>query len=126
MRNLGRKLLTATLTALYGGIALLGYGLHELAPHHHHHPAAPAHSHAGCTHAHHHRHAPPPATPGFSDSHECEVCAFLDQHQSDRPQLAVEVAWQPTITAVAAATPQFSPITSIGLAAPRGPPALAG
>jgi hypothetical protein len=124
MRNTGRKLLTMGLAALYSGIALLGYGLHELAPHHHHHPAAQAHSHAGCTHTRHH--APLPETPGFSDSHECEVCAFLDQLQSDRPQLAADITWQPTISATVEVAPQVHAITSLGPAAPRGPPALIG
>ena len=41
MRSLPRKLLTAGLLAIYGGIAVLGYGLHELSPPGHHHgPAA--------------------------------------------------------------------------------------
>lgn len=121
MQKTGRKLLTTSLVALYGAVALLGYGLHELAPAHlHHHVECHAHAHAGCIHSH--GHAPIQVTPGISDSHECDVCVFLDQIQSERPQFHTQIVWQPTVADVAAAAPRIVSQAVPGLHAPRGPP----
>ena len=59
MRFLSRKLLTLALVASYGGIALVGQGLHYLAPHagHHHGLQVVECSHEdGDGHHHHHGH----------------------------------------------------------------------
>ncbi len=139
MRILGRKLLTAGLVALYGGIALLGYGLHELSPVHQHaaignssvghgaigHAAGHVHSHGKCA-SHVHRHAPIPVAPGYSDSHECDVCVFLDQMRSERPQLVSDVVWQHIVADTVIASPRIVSQTVLGLHAPRGPPMLVG
>jgi hypothetical protein len=127
MRNLGQKLLSFSLLALYGGIALLGHGLHEFAPHHHADVASHSHAHPGCSHAHHHHHhAPAPETPGVTDHHDCEVCALLDQHRGEQPSVATEIASQPLVTQAVTITPQTTGVIPLGPTAPRGPPAFAG
>ena len=89
MRRIPHQLVTGLLLAIYGGIAVLGYGLHELAPddaHHHHHGLAAAHQEPG----------PLAFRSGGSvdDDHDCDICAFLDQARSDRPQVATSIIWQ--------------------------------
>jgi len=124
MRFLPRKLLTAGLLAIYGGIAVLGYGLHEFAPAHHHGAVAEFVCHGDCGgHAHQHL-----ATSGKSltSSHECEICVFLDQLRSERPMLTAEVVWQHHVAAVYAATPRIIFQATPGLHVPRGPPILIG
>jgi hypothetical protein len=126
VRFSGRKLLILSLLALYGGVSLLGYGLHELSPAHQHahstgtpHP----HSHAGCSH-HHHAHPPVPDRAGLSDAHDCDICQLLDQLRSELPQIAAMDSWQllrTEIPAVLAIQPFKSPA---GLPVPRGPPTL--
>ena len=127
-----RKLLTAGLAAYYGGIALLGYGLHELSPAHNHGASGTvvthAHSHSHCVgHSHRHTHAPKtpaPGVPGISDSHECEICVFLDQLRGERPQLAVAIHWQHFTVEVVSSTPEDFSQAILGLHSPRGPPGL--
>jgi hypothetical protein len=131
MPSLLRKLLTAGLLAIYSGIAVLGYGLHELAPGHHHGPAgeclAHDHGHGGHGHgaceSHSHSHAASsPCGESISDSHECEICVFLAQIRSERPTLATEIVWQYQVAAVDVETPRILSQAIPGLHAPRGPP----
>jgi len=130
MPSLPRKLLTAGLLAIYGGIAVLGYGLHELAPGHHHGPAGECvahdhdHDHGDCSDdvCHSHDHAVSPSGKSISDSHECEICVFLDQIRSERPTLAADVVWYYQVAAVGVETPHILSQAVPGLHAPRGPP----
>jgi hypothetical protein len=135
MRTLPRKLLTAGLLAIYGGIAVVGYGLHDLAPGHHHGPAGECmahdhghdgHSHDACDSLLHRRAASSPCGESISDSHECEICLFLAQIRSERPTLAAEVVWQFQVAAVTVDTPHILSQAVAGLHAPRGPPILVG
>lgn len=112
--------------ALYGGIAVVGYGLHDLSPAHQHGSATgQVHAHATCTHHHSHSHAPVPDRPGWSDAHECDICILLDQLRSDAPQLAAVDHWQPLIAVVAPVPALRISAFPLGLHVPRGPPALA-
>jgi hypothetical protein len=129
MRKIGRKLLTAGLIALYGGISLLGYGLHELTPAHHHGllGQVAAHAHDDGDHADHHgRQAPTSTVPVLCDWHECDVCVFLAQMRSERPPVVAEVAWQHFVADAVIAAPYFVSQTILGLHVPRGPPTLVG
>jgi hypothetical protein len=130
MRSLPRKLLTAGLLALYGGIALLGYGLHDLAPGHVHGAAGECvahdhdhgdHSHGACE-SHSHHHAAIPTGKSLTSSHECEICIFLQQMRSERPTLTAEFVWQHLFAAVTIETPRIVLLAVPGLHAPRGPP----
>lgn len=127
MLRIGRKLLTASLLAIYSCIALVGYGLHELSPAHRHGNApgeVHAHSHARCTHHHHHSHAPVPERPGCSDAHECDICVFLDQVRSDSLQLVAIDAWQPFVSDIAIVQVLRISEPVLGLYDSRGPPSL--
>jgi hypothetical protein len=142
MRIIGRKLLTAGLVALYGGISLLGYGLHELTPCHHHGPFGQVASHAHCHyHAHghgdhthcHDEHAElgnaqdqMPAVSDLCGSHDCDVCVFLAQINCDRPLVAAEVMWQDFVAEAVIVAPRIASQTILGLHIPRGPPTFVG
>lgn len=122
-----RKLVTHGLLAVYGGIALLGFGLHELSPVDQlHHVAATcsAHAHSHCA-GHSHDASRAPAGLALTDAHECEICVFLAHFCSERPQLAAAIDWQQLVAAVAEIAPRCDSPTILGLAAPRGPPVLA-
>jgi hypothetical protein len=136
MRIIGRKLLTAGLVALYGGISLLGYGLHELAPAHHHH-AELGHSAHACQHCSGHEHCDPAANDDLAaesaaignaahDSHECEICVFLAQMRSEQPLVVAEIAWQHFVADAVIVAPRIASQTILGLHIPRGPPTLVG
>jgi hypothetical protein len=129
MRSFPRKLLTAGLLALYGGIAVLGYGLHDLAPGHVHGAAgehvAHDHDHGACE-SHSHHHAAIPTGKSLTSSHECEICIFLSQMRSERPTFSAEVVWQFQVAAVAVETPCIVSQAICGLHAPRGPPIQIG
>jgi hypothetical protein len=129
VRKAGRKLLIVSLMALYGGVSLLGYGLHELSPAHQHAhangaPHAHLHSHAGCSHHHHHAHPPVPDRPGWSDAHDCDICHLLDQLRSELPPIVVIDAWQKLETEILAVSAIPTAAGVAGLHVPRGPPAL--
>jgi hypothetical protein len=127
MRHIGRQLMTASLLAIYGSIALVGYGLHELSPAHSHGSVAGdihSHSHAHCSHHHHHSHAPVPDRPGCSDAQDCDICVFLDQVRSDSLQLVAIDAWQPFVADVAAYGMLRISEPLLGLYDSRGPPVL--
>jgi len=122
-----RKLLILNLMTLYGGVSLLGYGLHELSPAHQHAHASGtqhAHSRGGCSHHHHHAHWPVPDRPGMSDAHDCDICQLLDQLRSELPQIAEVRGWQP-LRAEIPAVFAIQPVKArSGLHVPRGPPAI--
>jgi hypothetical protein len=132
----GRKLLTACLLAYYGGIALVGHGLHELSGANCHHPPVaarpvashphPHHQHGACAGHHHHHRAPAPAGDTAGDGHNCEICEFLAQLRGEVPQLAAAEFTEHLVVAAVAASPPFLAPIAIGLHAPRGPPALVG
>jgi hypothetical protein len=125
MRLLLRKLPNFALLAVYGGVAVLGYGLHELSSvDHHHHgmTAVPCAAHSG----HHHDHGPAPAGACLGNLHECDVCEFLSQIRSEQPQLYAADVWQHLVAAVTFTVPQSCSQTTLGLHAPRGPPVFVG
>jgi hypothetical protein len=120
MRRTPKNLVTGLLLFLYGGIAVLGYGLHDLVPEdaHHHHELAVVHQGTG----------PLAFKAGGSvdDDHDCEICAFLDQARSAQPQVQSAVVWQHLVAAIEIVTPRLSSQISELSHAPRGPPALLG
>jgi hypothetical protein len=138
-----QKLATYLLLAIYGGIAVLGHGLHELSTAHHHHHDA--HEHAadgGCAH-HHHGHTHKHTSQSRSDDraeafasvhgslsdghgHACEICDFLDQNRSFPTDLPVDRASRPLAVAVSIAAPRIESLVIPGLYSPRGPPANSG
>jgi hypothetical protein len=148
MKLAARKLLTLALLATYGGVALLGQGLHVLAPHaghhhglevvgcsihgdehfHHHHDAKCDHDHGPAEHADAERGSGPVITSSecAAHSHLCEICAFLLQLRSERAVLTAAVDWQPVAVAAVSLPQRFYTPTLFGPHAPRGPPAQNG
>jgi len=146
MRSLTQKLSAWTLLAIYGGVALLGHGLHWLSPHEHHHHglAHVQHSHAGHSHTHGHgphddhgtcelaqqSTGPHPETGvrivsvAAADGHDCDICEFLAQARSQTLKAQPAVVSTRLVSAVASA-PQ-RPYTAISLDShsPRGPPMI--
>jgi hypothetical protein len=142
MRNIPRKLAACIAVGVYGAVALLGQSLHWLsAEDHHHHGPSAVHSHvhvSGHGHCHdrrNHQHAIDVGDETSSDtlfgahsidgachSDDCEICAFLSQIKSERPQVAVADICQQVFTEVTATYQQsYSPIF-LGSHSPRGPP----
>jgi hypothetical protein len=132
MSTTARKLLSHLLVALYGSVAILGYGLHELAPESGHHHHGLAHLGRVCGHGHvhsegcHQEHKPLTAetTKHVYDSDECDVCVFLDQLRSEETQVQSAEVRHEFVAAVAHSEPQFHHPTSLGLHVARGPPAI--
>ena len=134
MRPKHRQFLSCVLLATYASISLLGDGLHSLLPegeHHHHGLYVVSHCCSDTQLAVHDHDAVPrgnsertelTATDCDTDSHLCEICAFLYQAISQPAEVAAPIEWQPLIV-VAHAKPQaiYSP-TSLGPQAARGPP----
>ncbi|HEY4231816.1 MAG TPA: hypothetical protein VGM76_00175 [Lacipirellulaceae bacterium] len=120
MRRIPHQFLTGLLLAIYGGISLLGYGLHELVPEdaHHHHGLPLAHQGSG----------PPAFKTGGSvdDDHDCDICVFLDQARSAQPQIQTAIVWQHLVAAVEIAAPRITSQTTELSHAPRGPPIILG
>ena len=118
MRRIPQRLATGLLLVLYGGISLLGYGLHDLVPEdaHHHHEVSVEHDVAG----------PPAFTAAADDDHECDICQFLDQARSVPPEIQTAVVWQHLVAALEIAAPRFTSQTAELSHAPRGPPVLFG
>jgi hypothetical protein len=139
-----RRISTYLLLSVYGATALLGYGLHLLAPDCHHHglsqvswvgPAQPdeaGHDFVGlyCPQA------VSGVAPGTTESpvltageayhsESCSICDFLAQARSVPPQVTTAVVWQRATAAVEPFAPRFSAQTEIGSQAPRGPPLFA-
>jgi hypothetical protein len=138
MSSSGRKLLSAGLLALYGVVALVGHGLHELFGvhhHHHHHRSVAADSHAvGCHHhhhggpcsGHHRQEAPSAAGEALDHDHDCKICEFLAQMRGELPQIVdTEFSLQHIAEAILV-VPRISSRIPLGVAAPRGPPAFVG
>jgi hypothetical protein len=129
MRSTFRNLLTCSLLATYASIALLGEGLHWLAPDEHHHgpslvvsTASDAPHNAGDSYATADQGVT--AAHGAADDHDCEICDFLAQAVSQPPQVAQSPDFAILIVETACDPPTFySPIV-LGLHTPRGPPQL--
>jgi hypothetical protein len=142
MGSIARKLLAISLATAYASIVMLGQGLHLLAPDCCHHDGlnavhCSAHCHDPvCAHDGHDHLASAdnpfrgPAGPVVaasdchSDSHFCEICAFLFQAVTELPQLATT----PIVAELVADLPcqeraLYSPAI-LGLHAARGPPQL--
>jgi hypothetical protein len=133
-----RKLLTYAITAVYGGLSLLGQGLHLLSeehgPHfggnvvecesHHgsHDAAACILNLAGPLEAEQSGVPQLRANGCVTYSHACEVCEFLAQARSLPPQLAAAIE-RPHVAIIAPCVPpSFSALINLGPHAPRGPP----
>jgi hypothetical protein len=146
-----RKFVICSLLTAYGAVALLGHGLHWLSlDERHHHGfhlahAAPsaeshAHHHHAGSHGHHnhhgthHQHCSPAAdcdreTPfeiaaidEFNHAHDCDICSFLLQIRSERPQVAAVIVCHSIVAAVPGTVQRsYSPVT-LGPHAARGPP----
>jgi hypothetical protein len=135
MRPKCHQLLSYVLLATYAGISLLGDGLHSLLPegeqHHHHGLYVVGHHGGDAMRAERDRdvavrggseYAEITAAECNTDSHLCEICAFLYEAISQPAEVAAPIDWQPLVV-VAHAKPQaiYSP-TSLGPQAARGPP----
>jgi hypothetical protein len=120
MRRLPQKLVTGVLLAIYGGIAVLGYGLHELVPEdaHHHHALAAVHHESG----------PPAFKAGgnVDGDHDCDICVFLDQARSVQPQVQSAIVWHHVVAAIEFKAPHLASQTAELSHGPRGPPVLVG
>jgi hypothetical protein len=143
-----RQIVTILLIAAYGGISILGHGLHWLAAHDGHHHGleivrcsihGDGHHHA---HAHDHgsQHCDSHKTPTvgsrnddalcltaggcIAHSHQCEFCAFLTLASGNRPTL-IEIALGQHLVGSAALAEQLPYVsTRLGWHPPRGPPSL--
>jgi hypothetical protein len=131
MRPKHHQFLSYVLLVTYASISLLGDGLHSLLPegeHHHHHGLYVVSHYCDAGHVHiaapssSSEYAELTAADCDTDSHLCEICAFLYQAISQPAEVAAPIDWQPLIV-VAHAKPQaiYSP-TSLGPQAARGPP----
>lgn len=138
-----RRFLSCVLLAIYGGISVLGDGLHLLtheAGHHHglHVICRSIHGHADALHnACHDPECSASVEAGYylsfadsvvtasacaGESHVCEACAFLSQALSQPAEVAAPIGWKPLVVAIAKSSrPIYSP-ESLGPHAPRGPP----
>ncbi len=148
MNPAARKILSLALLAAYGGIALLGQGLHVFAPHaghhhglevvrcsihgdehfHHHHDGECDHDHGPAKHADaKHSHGPVVTSRQCAaHSHLCEICVFLLQLRSDRAVLTAGVDCQPVAVAAMLLPQRSYTPTIVGPHAPRGPPTSIG
>lgn len=128
MRATLRQLLTYSLLATYASIALLGEGLHFLAPDEHHHGATLVVTSIDSGHAFSESLAPAgkhfSGTRATSDDHDCEICEFLAQAVSAPPHVAEVPAFDVLIVEAPLAQPIFDSPIVLGLHAPRGPPQL--
>ena len=138
MRPQHRQFLSYVLLATYAGISLLGDGLHSLLPegeHHHHHHGLYVVGHA-CGDSHHEHHVCEAAIDDEAaetsltaadcdtDSHVCEICAFLYQAVSQPVEVAEPIEWQPLIVAADADPEHVYSSTTLGPQAARGPPSF--
>ena len=130
MRPTHHRFLSWFLLATYTGIALLGEGLHALAPEGEHHHGLYVVAHACGEECHHHgttdhdaqSHASLTAADCDTDSHVCEICAFLSQAISQPAEVAGLVEWQPLVAATHATPQPLYSLVSLGPQAARGPP----
>jgi hypothetical protein len=129
-----RRISTYALLSVYSTTALLGYGLHLLAPDAHHH----SFSCKSCVEYADHDHTDHGfrTLPGATDTavlasgeacHDdnCFVCEFLAQARSATPQVMAAIVWQHVATEVVPCISQYTAQTTLGPHAPRGPPLLA-
>jgi hypothetical protein len=128
MRATSRHFWSCALLAIYGSIAVLGQGLHLVAPEDHHHgPAAEAHQHS---HAHFgpcchdHEDACGAGDRSLTDGHICSICDFLLQAVSQPAERAAAVVCQPHAGSAACRLESFHAPCEAGPHAPRGPPQL--
>ena len=127
MRRSFSHLLTCTLLATYAGIALLGQGLHLLAPgceggHHEHFLAAQeAHDHAGDHHSSD-SNGRADESNSVADLHPCEICVFLAHSVSEPPQIATVPFTQPLVAAAHCDPQGLYSLAIGGLHVARGPP----
>lgn len=127
MRRSTPHLLTCTLLATYAGIALLGQGLHLLAPEceggHHEHCLAihEAHDHAGHKHSSGHQDGSDESR-SLTDSHPCEICVFLAHSVSEPPQIATVPIACPLVAAAECDPQDLYSLAIVGLHVARGPP----
>jgi hypothetical protein len=135
MRPTRHRFLSYVLLATYAGISLLGEGLHELLPeegHHHGLCFVTRSSHAGVDDCDAGLASSRPGEPAVeadncnSDSHVCEICAFLYQAISQPAEVAAPIDWQPLVVAAQANSRPSYFSTSLGPQAARGPPLFLG
>jgi hypothetical protein len=148
MSIISRQIVAIVVIAAYGGISILGHGLHWLAVEegHHHglevvrcsvHGDEPHHAHthnSGSGHCSSHK---TPSCEGDDDatlfvtaggciahSHQCQICAFLALVSGSRPSMSEIATGQQAIgsTALVAQLTYFSSLP--GWHTPRGPPSL--
>lgn len=131
MTKPARPFLTYLLLAAYGTTALLGYGLHVLAPHggHHHLAGVTCASHEHHAHEDHdadggHCHASDllAAVQAACPDGPCDVCEFLAQARSTQPQLTTADVWQHVWSTSILSIPLPESQSTLGPHAPRGPP----
>src|SRR4029079_14779879 len=137
MRPQHRQFLSYALLAIYAGISILGDGLHSLLPgdehqHHHHGLYVVSHRSSEAEHAGHGHDAAACTGSGYadltegecSDSHLCEICAFLYEAISQPAEIAAPIDWQPLVLVVHAELQPVYSLTALGCPAARGPPLL--
>jgi hypothetical protein len=116
--------LALTAIACYAGIAIVGYGLHDLVGVHHCHHASAQHDpgHACSAHAGHDHAAPSEGGSSIASScDECAICGLLAQAQSHEILTAPLGVLVPLAeTPVSTEALVFSPRAEASLA--RGPP----
>ena len=142
MTRTARNLVAFAVIAAYGGISLLGHGLHWLLPedgHHHGHEIVRCAVHGSDHHHGHHHHTDESCTQQgatlcetqhdeslsvtaggcIAHSHDCEICAFLALASSERPQIStLFIAQHLTGSAPLAEGPAYSSAT-LGWHSPR-------
>jgi hypothetical protein len=147
MTRATRNIVAFALIAAYGGISLLGHGLHWLVPengHHHGHEIVRCAVHGS---EHHHGHAhhadescpqhgatlcetqhdeSPSVTAGdyIAHSHNCEICAFLALASGERPQICALFIAQHVAGSVPLSEQLAHSSATFGWHSPRGPPCL--
>lgn len=126
LRAAFRRVFALTALACYAGVALAGYGLHDLVGAHHcHHAAAPSEpGHACSAHAGHDHAAPSEGDCSIAaNCDDCAICALLAQAQSHEILAAPLGALVPLASApVTIESLVLSPRAETALA--RGPPTV--
>jgi hypothetical protein len=148
MANIRRQVVAIVLIAAYGGISILGHGLHLLAVEDCYHQGLEvvrcsvhgAGHHHGHTHDDGSEHCGSHNTPSseseddtlgvtaggcVAHSHQCEICAFLALVTGSRPNIS-EIAIGQQVIGSTLLVEQLSNLTALpGPHTPRGPPAIA-
>jgi hypothetical protein len=146
MGSIVRKILAISLATAYAAIVMLGQGLHLLAPDCCHHDgfnavhcSAQCHDYVCAHNCHDHEAAAfadnpfrGPAGPVVaasdcaSDSHFCEICAFLFQAVTELPQLAAAPISLELVANVPCHKQGLYSSAVLGLHTARGPPQQVG